>query len=140
MNEITLTVGQLVIAFIAALGIPGAVTGFVVWNFERKITERDKAREREAQEERRAAERAAEERSRQAAERERAREEMEVILVQGIGAAIALGEATAKAVQRIPDAHCNGDMHQALEYATQIKHQQKDFLSRQGIKALLDDD
>ena len=51
----------------------------------------------------------------------------------------ALGEATARAVQRIPDAHCNGDMHAALQYATDIKHRQKDFLDRQGIDALLDD-
>lgn len=53
-------------------------------------------------------------------------------------AAIALGEATAKAVQRIPDANCNGDMHDALNYAANIKHKQKDFLTKQGIHALYD--
>ena len=50
----------------------------------------------------------------------------------------ALAEATAVAVQRIPDAHCNGDMHAALEYATSVKHKQKDFLTKQGVDALLD--
>jgi hypothetical protein len=30
-------------------------------------------------------------------------------------------------------------MHSALEYATSIKHKQKEFLDRQGIHALLDD-
>ena len=49
-----------------------------------------------------------------------------------------MGEATARAVQRIPDAHCNGDMHDALAYATDIKHKQKDFLTKQGIQALWD--
>ena len=50
--------------------------------------------------------------------------------------AIALGEATARAVQRIPDAHCNGDMHAALDYAAKVKHEQKDFLTRQGIESI----
>ena len=58
--------------------------------------------------------------------------------MQGVNAAIALGEATARAVQRIPDAHCNGDMHAALDYAAKIKHAQKDFLARQGIQAILE--
>ena len=51
---------------------------------------------------------------------------------------VALGEATAKAVQRIPDAHCNGDMKGALEYATTVKHRQKEFLTKQGVSALMD--
>ena len=59
-------------------------------------------------------------------------------MIKGTSAAIALGEATARAVQRIPDAHCNGDMHAALEYATRVKHEQKDFLTKQGIHALYD--
>ena len=61
-----------------------------------------------------------------------------VLIVQGTNAAIALGEATARAVQRIPDAHCNGDMHDALDYAADIKHKQKDFLTRQGVSSLMD--
>lgn len=82
----------------------------------------------------------AEENARREAEerREKLREQQELFLVQGVGAAIALGEATAKAVQRIPDAHCNGDMHAALDYAAKVKHAQKDFLTQQGIEALYD--
>lgn len=57
-------------------------------------------------------------------------------LIKGVNAAIALGEATAKAVQRIPDAHCNGDMCKAIEYAAEIKHEQKDLLFRQGVEHL----
>ena len=54
-------------------------------------------------------------------------------------AAIALGEATARAVQRIPDAHCNGDMTAALQYVKTVKHEEKDFLTGLGIHALYED-
>lgn len=69
-------------------------------------------------------------------EQEKARESMMLQLVNGVNASIALGEATAKAVQRIPDAHCNGDMHSALAYAAKVKHEQKEFLASQGIHAI----
>ena len=61
------------------------------------------------------------------------------MLLKSTSAAIALGEATAKAVQRIPDAHCNGDMRAALEYAANVKHQQKDFLTSVGVHAMHED-
>ncbi len=109
-------------------GIPTALTGFFFWLLQRKITKQDKAREQ-----------AETERERRAEAREANREKMETLLLQSTSAAIALGEATAKAVQRIPDAHCNGDMHAALEYATAVKHKQKDFLTSLGIHALHDD-
>lgn len=44
----------------------------------------------------------------------------------------------ARVMQRIPDTHCNGDMHAALDYAAKIKHAQKDFLTSQGIHAIID--
>ena len=125
--EITLTVGQALWAFILALGIPSAITGFLVWNFERKIAKREAKREKEQ-----------EERHKKEAEREKAREVLQIHTIQCVSAAIALGEATAKAVQRIPDAHCNGDMHDALNYAIKIKHEQKDFLTRMGIASVVE--
>lgn len=88
--------------------------GICVWRFEHKIAKRDKDRE----------------------DKDAAQERLLLLLVRSNGAAIALGEATAKAVQRIPDAHCNGDMHAALEYATRIKHEQKSFLEEQSVHAL----
>ncbi len=116
---------QIILAVCAAMGVPTAITGFCFWLLQRRITKRDKAREE-----------ADAEKERKADERERNREKLDVMLLQSTTAAIALGEATAKAVQRIPDAHCNGDMHQALDYAAQVKHQQKDFLTSLGIHAL----
>lgn len=105
--------------------IPSGVTAFCFWLIEQKIQKQAKKRE-------------AEEKTRREVEekREHLREQQELFLVQGVNAAIALGEATAKAVQRIPDAHCNGDMHAALDYAEKVKHDQKDFLTKQGIESI----
>ena len=109
--------------FIALIGcLPSAVTGFCFWLIQRKIQKADKKREAEENQRRSDEEK-----------REKLREQQELLLVQGVNAAIALGEATAKAVQRIPDAHCNGDMRAALEYASKVKHKQRDFLDEQGI-------
>lgn len=116
MDLSNVSVAELLLAFVAAMGIPSAIMGFVVWKLEHRISQKEKESE----------------------EREAAREKLLVLIVQSSAAAIALGEATAKAVQRIPDAHCNGDMHDALEYATSIKHKQKEFLTTQGIQALWD--
>lgn len=107
---IELSVGGL----LTLLGIPTAITAFCSWMLQRRIAKREAVQDA----------------------REAAREENEVLLIQNTRAALALAEATAKAVQRIPDAHCNGDMHAALEYAQKVKHDQKDFLTEQGIKAL----
>ena len=123
---------------LALMGIPSAITGFCFWLVEHRIQRREKERDKLEEERRKAAEKEAQERHKRAEARERAREELELILVQSTGASIALSEATARAVQRIPDAHCNGDMHAALEYATRAKHAQKDFLTKQGIQAIFE--
>ncbi|MGM9639740.1 MAG: serine/threonine protein kinase [Faecousia sp.] len=119
---------ETIITIAVAMGIPTAITAFCSWWLQRKITKRDKAREK-----------AEAEKERKAEARESNREKLDVMLLQSTTAAIALGEATARAVQRIPDAHCNGDMHKALDYAAQVKHQQKDFLTSVGIHALHED-
>lgn len=99
---------------IIAMSIPSAFTGFCFWALERKISKRQE----------------------EADKKDAARIQNEIIVIEGVNAAIALGEATARAVQRIPDAHCNGDMHQALEYAEKIKHKHKDFMTAQGVDAI----
>ena len=128
-----MTVGEIA----AICSIPSALTvgivGFLFWLLERRIAKKEA--ERVAQEEKLAA---AREKQEQKLERERQnrdenRREFEKNLLATSNAALALGEATARAVQRIPDAHCNGDMHAALNYAAKIKHEQRDFLTAQGI-------
>lgn len=99
---------------VATMGIPSGITAFCFWLLERKMEKREKMRE----------------------EKEKIRERQEFLMVKSVGAALSLGEATAEAVARIPDANCNGDMHKALEYARKIKHEQKDFLTQQGIEAI----
>lgn len=91
---------------LVAMGVPTAVTGFFVWLIQRKIEKRDKVAEKQR-----------EEQQKKMDEKEKAREKFELQIINSVGAAIALGEATARAVKRIPDAKCNGDMHAALEYA-----------------------
>lgn len=105
--------------------LPSAVIAFGFWCIQRQISKADKKREDEEKKRREDEEKC-----------EQLRKQQELFLVQGVNAAIALGEATAKAVQRIPDAHCNGDMHTALDYAAKVKHEQRDFLAKQGITQL----
>ena len=114
--EVNIGLGQMVLAFVAAMGIPSAIMGLIIWRLERRIDKREKEQ----------------------AAQEQGQKDLFVLVVQGTNAAIALGEATARAVQRIPDAHCNGDMHDALDYAADIKHNQKDFLTRQCVSSLMD--
>lgn len=98
------------------------------------IIEAIAARERkQTKEERKKQDALAEKEKKLAEEHEKAREEMMILVVESTGAAIALGEATAHALQR---GHTNGDTEKALEYAAAIKHKQKDFLTKQGICAM----
>ena len=71
----TINAGEFLIAFVAAMGIPSAIMGFIVWKLERKIAARDKRAE---------------------------------------------------------------EQDEAQNYAANIKHKQKDFLTKQGIHALYD--
>lgn len=111
-----------------AMSIPSAVTGFCFWWLEHKINRKEVEEQKKREQNEKAAD-----------EKERIREKSQFLILQSVNAAIALGEATAKAVQRIPDANCNGDMHAALEYATKVKHEQKEFLTKQGIQNILDE-
>ena len=110
---VTASAGQLLLAFLAAMGIPGAIMGLIVWRIKGNF----------------------EARAEDLAAKEQARQELILLLVQSTRASIALGEATAHAMQR---GHTNGDTEDALEDDTEVKHKQKDFLARQGIHALLD--
>lgn len=93
------------VTIVIAAGIPSALVGFSVRRFEKRLDKKEKARAQH-----------------------------DFLLVKSVNAAIALGEATAEAVARIPDANCNGDMHAALQYAKEVKHEQKDFLAKQAVE------
>ena len=71
----------------ASFGVPAAITGLIVWLFQRHLNKRDKALEaKEAAREKRAE------------EQEKNREKLDVVLVKSVMAAISLCEATARAV------------------------------------------
>ena len=101
---------------ILIMSIPSAFTGFCFWMLQRKIDKRNKEQDK----------------------REEARLKNELMLIQKVDASLCLGEATARAVQRIPDAHCNGYMHEALEYAQKIKHEHRNFMTEQGVHQIYD--
>ena len=93
-------------------GVPTAIMGFLVWWLKRYIDKKDEA----------------------AAEQERKTERFMLLIMQNTRATNILAEATAKAVQRIPDAHCNGDMTAALEQAAKIQKEEQQFLFDQGVE------
>lgn len=101
---------------IIAAGIPSAVMGLIVWYLKRYIDKRDAKAE----------------------EREKNTEQLMLMMMNTTRANNVLAVATAKAVQRIPDAKCNGDMTEALAQAAEFQKAEKDFLINQGIKHIFD--
>lgn len=104
-------------AIIVAAGIPSAVMGFLVWWLKRYIDKQEKKREA----------------------REKNTEEFMLFIMKNSRATNILAEATAKAVQRIPDAKCNGDMVAALEEAAKIQKLEKDFMFDQAVQRIFGD-
>ena len=98
------------------MGIPSAITGLLVWWLKRYIDRTERKRE----------------------EKEQNTEKLMIMIMQNSRATCVLATATAKAVQRIPDAHCNGDMTSALAEAARIQQEEKDFLLDQGIRHIFD--
>lgn len=114
--------------FVVAMGIPTAITGFLVWWLKRHIDKRDKEAEERERKQRADAE-----------EREKNTERLMLMIMQTARATNVLAEATARAVQRIPDAHCNGDMTSALAEAARIQKEEQQFLMDQGIQRIFGD-
>lgn len=105
---------QTIWAVILAAGIPSAVFGVLIRELNKQLDRREKAKE----------------------EKEQARLQREILLVDVSMASLELAKATAEAVQRIPDSHCNGDMDAALNYAKSVQAKYHDFERVQSIKAL----
>lgn len=99
---------------LCAAGIPTAIVGVLTWYLKKKIESQEQKDE----------------------EREQARIKNQMMIIRLTMASLSLGEATAEAVQRIPDAHCNGDMDSALNYAKQMKAEYRDFEHEQTVKAV----
>ena len=97
--------------FLIVMGVPSALTGFLIWWLKRHIDRLEERRE----------------------QREANTEQFMLLIMKNSRATNVLAEATARAVQRIPDAHCNGDMTRALAEAERIQKEEKDFMFKQGV-------
>ena len=102
-------------AVLAAAGIPSIISGSLILWLTRKIDRKDRELEK----------------------RENVRIKNETMLIRLTMASLSLGEATAEAVQRIPDAHCNGDMTAALDFAKKTKSDYRDFEHEQTAKTVI---
>ncbi len=105
-----------------AAGVPSAITAFCFWLIEKHIQDRAEAEKEERKR-----------RQKEQDEKEKNREDLQYMTVKALDGALALSEATARAVKRIPDAKCNGDMDKALGYEQEAKHDLENFLTRQGV-------
>ena len=107
-----LTIAQL----IALFGIPSAITGLGIWWFKRRVEQSEKKSQ----------------------EQQENIEALIMMIVQSSKANQIGIQAIARAVQRIPDAQCNGDMTTALAEMEKIQAQEKQFLISKGIKYLFE--
>lgn len=106
------TIIQLIVLF----GIPTAITGLGSFLIKRRV-EKGEA---------------------EAKEREQNLESLVLMMIQSSRANSVGITAIARAVQRIPDAHCNGDMKTALEEMEKIQTKEQQFITDKGIKYLFE--
>lgn len=108
---------EMVRTIIIAASIPSTIVSFLFWYLKKKITDQDKEREKRAKKQ----------------------EALQLIILDSINGTMTLSEATARAVQRIPDAKCNGDMHAALDKITKVREKQQKLIIQEGIHGILKD-
>ena len=77
------------------IGVPSGIVSVMIRGLEKKLDAQENARQ----------------------EKEKLRVDLEKKLIDLSMDSLDLAKVTAEAVQRIPDAHCNGEMTQALEKA-----------------------
>lgn len=95
--------------------IPSSITGLFVWWVKKKL---DQQEERQL-------------------EREKSQQELMVMLMNSTKANCIGIQAVARAVQRIPEAHANGDIDSAIEEMNKLQKQEDSFLTEQGIKHII---
>lgn len=105
-----------VLELLLLFGIPTTITGFGVWWIKRRIEKNEaKAKEHESN-----------------------LEALVLMMMQTTRANTVGITAIARAVQRIPDAHCNGDMTEALEQMEAIQKKEQQFIIDKGIKYIFE--
>ena len=116
------------ITIFGSLGLGSAVTGLISWLVRRNIEKKAKMKEEQLKQEELNKE-----------QKEKELMNFRCMQMKLISACVILSEATAIAVQRIPDAKCNGDMHKALESAEKLKTELDAFMSQRGMANLFGD-
>ena len=97
--------------------VPSSITGLFVWWVKKKL---DQQEERQL-------------------EREKNQEKLMVMMMNSTKANSIGIQAVARAVQRIPDAHANGDIDSAIEEMDKLQKEENNFLTEQGVKHILND-
>lgn len=114
------------------LGIPTGIVSLIfsvaLYLFKREMDNRDKKRDEKEKAEKLKREK-----------KEQNTEKLMLLILQNTRASTVLATATAKAVQRIPDARCNGDMTKALEDAAKMQAKEKDFFMDLGIEHIFEE-
>ena len=105
------------IEILILFAIPSSVSGLFFWWVKKKI---DQQEERQL-------------------EREKNQEKLMVMMMNSTKANSIGIQAVARAVQRIPDAHANGDIDSAIEEMNQLQKAEDNFLTEQGVKHILND-
>jgi hypothetical protein len=98
-----------IVTIVIAIGLPSAMIGFCFRRIEKKLDKKQSEQE----------------------EREECRQELNLLVVKGVTASMALGEASALALK---NGVTNGKTTSALNYSKTVKNEIKDFLFKQGIK------
>lgn len=101
---------------LAFLGIPTAIVGLVFWYLKRRIVASEKKQQ----------------------EKTLNTEALILMMMQSTRANTVGITAIAKAVQRIPDAHCNGDMDSALKQMEEIQKKEQQFIIDKGIQYIFE--
>lgn len=100
---------------LVAVGIPSGIIGLMFRRLEKKLDKQEKKRD----------------------EKELLRIDMEKRLIDLSIGSLDLSIATAEAVQRIPEAHCNGDMTTALDRANKTLESYREEERRQVAKIMV---
>ena len=97
--------------------IPSSITGLFVWWVKKKLDQQEQRQ----------------------LEREKNQEKLMVMMMNSTKANSIGIQAVARAVQRIPDAHANGDIDSAIEEMNKLQKEENNFLTEQGVKHILND-
>lgn len=105
------------IEILVLFAVPSSITGLFVWWVKKKL---DQQEERQL-------------------EREKNQEQLMIMMMNSTKANSIGIQAVARAVQRIPDAHANGDIDSAIEEMNKLQKEEDNFLTEQGVKHILND-